>query len=322
MPITDIGSYPPTMEQFSEHWEDVNAALVAAGEVVLTLQGGFTRANFDSLQTEVSDLIDYVQTDPTLVLAQGDRDDKKAAIRIRMGQFRAAVESQLPGSRYDRALPTLPFINSDESKYVRPFKAMRTLWARINADTGIAGFTPPLLLQGGYTQANFITELTALQAAYDEVTAAEDDLLLHEKQRDNAMAAAYERMKTYRVAVVQRLAPGNPLLETVPELTPPAGSTPDAVNLTGGWNAGTLKADLSWTASTEPDFASYKLRASPGAVYDAANLTTVGSFDATTLAYATNVYLANAGDQATFKVFVLVITGNEHGSNAVTVTRP
>ena len=37
---------------------------------------------------------------------------------------------------------------------------------------------------------------------------------------------------------------------------------------------------------------------------------------------ATTVGLENPGDVASFKVFVLLTTGNEAGSNTVTITRP
>jgi len=322
MPITDIGSYPPTMEQFSEHWEDVDAALVAAGEVALTLQGAFASANFDTLQTEVSDAIDLVDTDTTLTLAQAVRDGKKQAIRARMSQMRGAVESQLPDSQYEHALPTLPSPDTDESKFLRPFKTMKNLWTKVNAEVTVPGFTPPLLLQGGYALANFVTELTALQAAFDDVTAAEDDLRVNIRQRDRKMKQAFKRMKQYRVAVVQRLAPGDPLLQSVPELSPPPGSTPDAVTLTGAWNAGTSLADLSWTASTEATLDHYALRASSGAVYDPDNHLLVGNVAPEVLAFSTAVHLGVPGNQATFKVFVVLTTGNEKGSNAVAVTRP
>jgi hypothetical protein len=39
MPITGIGSFPPTMQEFINHWTQVNATL---GATPLTLRGGWS----------------------------------------------------------------------------------------------------------------------------------------------------------------------------------------------------------------------------------------------------------------------------------------
>ncbi|MBI5761002.1 MAG: hypothetical protein HZA46_20960 [Planctomycetales bacterium] len=46
MPISDVGSYAPTMDEFSAHRDDVNTALGGAPATDLKLQGGYTRAMF------------------------------------------------------------------------------------------------------------------------------------------------------------------------------------------------------------------------------------------------------------------------------------
>jgi len=42
MPITDIGSYVTTGEEFKSHWTDVNAARVAGGGTALVLADGYS----------------------------------------------------------------------------------------------------------------------------------------------------------------------------------------------------------------------------------------------------------------------------------------
>ena len=37
-------------------------------------------------------------------------------------------------------------MNTNESRFLKPMDDMASLWTRLNAETGIAGFTPPLLL--------------------------------------------------------------------------------------------------------------------------------------------------------------------------------
>ena len=59
------------------------------------------------------------------------------------------------------------------------------------------------------------------------------------------------------------LGPGDPLTLSLPSVTPPPGSTPQPVNLSGVWNAGTSKAVLTWSASTNPNMAHYSVQTAP-----------------------------------------------------------
>ena len=100
-----------------------------------------------------------------------------------------------------------------------------------------------------------------------------------------------ERMNQYRALVRALLPPDNPLLQSLPALTPPSGSTPGAVDLSGAWDAAQGRAAFAWTPSASPDLDHYSLRAVPG---------------------------ADAG----CKLYVVTRTGNEKGSNAVRVAHP
>ncbi len=322
MPITDTDSYPPVMQEFIEHWIDVNAFLGGTAAIDFKLTGGYPLATFTADRVTLDALIIAINSDVEVALAQAIRDTKKEAIRPRMTQFRAIVTGQLAGSAYARVLPTLPRETDTEGHYLEPFHEMERLWSRINADATLPGFTPPLLLPVGYTIANFITELAALRAAYLAVAVPEDNLRFARAQRDPLLSAAFERMKQYRLALPGALPAGNPLLDTVPALTPLPGSTPDAVILTAVWNATTVQANLNWTASTDPALATYQVRACPGPVWDAGNASSQGTYQPAVLAISTTYLLQSPGDQATFKVMVQLSTGNERSSNAVTVSRP
>jgi len=100
------------------------------------------------------------------------------------------------------------------------------------------------------------------------------------------------------------------------------GSTPAGVTLTGTWVPANEQAEFSWPASTNPNLDHYVVRMSVGSSYDAATATVVGNFAAGTTSLATTVGLESPGDVASFKVFVVLTTGNEAGSNTVTITRP
>lgn len=321
MPITDIGSYVTTMQEFIEHWIDVNVFLSGTPTVELKLKGGYTLVAFTADRATLEADIVFIDTDNTLELAMADRDLKKEAIRTPLSQFRGAVESQLTDTKYEAALPTLPPIGTDETAYLRPFDDIAILWGKINADKTIPVFTPPLLLAGGYTLANFTTELAAMRAAYAAVGAAEENLKLRRAERDKRMKEAVARMRQYRAAVVANLAPDNPLLAMVPDLWP-SGSEPQPVTLAAVWNAATSKADLSWNASTDSALGVYSVRTSPRPTYDEATDTVVADLPPGTLILSTDAGLTTPGSTALFRVYVVRTTGAEAGSNVVSVSRP
>src|SRR5207244_2861813 len=119
MPITTIGSYLSVMQAFIAHWTDVNAAI---SPDTLTLRGGFTLANFTSARTAIQAAITALEPADNARSAAGtDRDLKKAALRIRLGQLRAAVNSLFPGTVYTAMMPTLPGFSVVESRFLRPF---------------------------------------------------------------------------------------------------------------------------------------------------------------------------------------------------------
>jgi hypothetical protein len=323
MPLDSIGSYPAVMDEVLAHWEDVNTELGAPPAPELMLQGANTRAMFLTDRGAVEDAIIAIEDlENARETAAANRDTLKADLRTKLGQFRAMLRATLPSSKYPPAAPTMPPTNSVESKFLAAFDDMLSLWTRINADATLPGFTPPLVI-GGYTIATFTSELSNMRAAFVGVTTAENDLDIGRKGRDSLLKPARERMVQYRAAVEAVLGPTHPLTLSLPILFPAPGSTPAAVTLSGNWNAAAFQAELTWTASTDPDLAEYEVRMSPGATYDAGTASVAGNAPASGVpSFFTTAGLANSGDTASFKVFVILTTANESGSNTVTITRP
>ena len=321
MPISDIGSYVSVMDEFLAHWEDVNTELGGAPATDLKLQGNYTRALFladrDAIDAAITGLVGL---ENTREIGGQNRDTAKQALVGRLNQFRAILRALLPGSSYAAAAPLVPPFSSAESKFLTPFDDMAHLWSKINADT-IPGFTGPLLL-GAYTLALFQTDLAAMRAGFSTVTVAENDERIAREQRDALLPLARERIVQYRSMVEGLLGPTNPLTLSLPDLTPPPGSTPSAVLLAGAWNAGLGQAVFNWPPSTAATLAGYQLRMSPGSTYDAASATVIGNIPPGTTTISTAEGLAASGDVASFKLFVQLTTGNEAGSNTVTITRP
>ncbi len=321
MPLTDLGSYVQTMDEVVLHWLDVNAALGGAPATDLKLEGGFSRADLIAARDLFEDLhISIEDLENAREIAAASRDNLKGTLRPKLGQFRGMLRALIPKSKYAAAAPVLPAFGTDESKFLGPFDDASSLWLRINADATLPGFTPPLVI-ASLTQAQFATELAATRAAFGAIRAAENDLNVARKERGALLDPARERMVQYRAAVEGLFGPDHPLTQSLPALSPAPGSTPNASTLNGNWNATTFQADLAWTASTDANLDDYQVRMSPGATYDADTATVVATVPSDTLSLSTTTGLDNPGDIASFKVFVRLTTGNESGSNTVTITR-
>lgn len=321
MPISGPSSYPPTMALFLAHWDEVNTELGVAGPLVLP--DGTTRAALSTLRDELLAFAASVQSELNdREVARGQIEGSKALLLGRLGEFNRKVRGFLGHTPYARALPEVPATLAGEGATLAPLDDMASLWGTINGAT-IPGFTGPLLLLSGYALAAFAADLAALKSAYGNYQTADQQLRIERQQRNDVQDVAYAALRAYRAAVQGTFAPTHALVESLPALTPPPGSTPAAVTLSGSWNAAAFQAELTWTVSSDPDLFQYEVRMTPGATYDPDADAVVGNVPASGApTLLTSAGLANPGDTASFKVFVILTTGNESGSNTVTITRP
>jgi len=321
MPLTDIGSYGPVMDEFSAHWTDTNVILGGTAATDLKLEGGVTLAIFITSRNEIgTKLTEEIVIDNARQIAATVRDDLKAALKDRLTQFRGLIRGLLSKSKYAAAVPLLPDISAAESKFLAAFDDAADVWGRIDADATIPGFTPPLTILA-YGRTGFVADIAAMRVAFLALTTAENDLEINQEERNSLLPIARERMLQYRAMVAALLGPTHPQTLSLPELYPAAGSTPDPVQLTGAWNGAAVAAIFNWPASTNPNLAEYEIRMSIGSTYNAATAVVVGSITDGSTTFQTIAGLANSGDVATFKVFVKLTTGNEAGSNPITITR-
>ncbi|MBS1724308.1 MAG: hypothetical protein JSS66_15300 [Armatimonadetes bacterium] len=321
MPISSVGSWLPTIDEFLAHWTDVNAALAPGA---LTLLGAYNRASLVTDRAAVETAVTDVQNkDNTTQIARGDRDVKRANVKPRFVQFRGAVNGQLPGTRYIPAIPRTPAFTDSPGVWRNALDDMGNLWTTINANSPpITGFTPPLLLAGGYAVLAYTTESTAMKTAFTTLETAEQGSQLSREQRDVVFAPVYQRLKQYRQAVVGAFPANSPLIASLPALTPRPGHTPAAVNVSASWDAGLSKARIVYTASTDPDLAEYELRACFGTSYKTSEEQVIGNNLPGDLEFLTDQGLVASGSKVFYKVYVKLTTGNEKGSKTVNVVRP
>lgn len=319
MPFSGPSSYLVTIDEFIGHWTDVNADLSPGN---ITVNGVVSLAVLQiqrtSLATAMTDLTEGIN------LWEGhrtDRDNYKAVIREKMRQVGGVVRGMMSSSAYVGQLPDLIRPSDNSGKWITAMDDFEHLWTQINADPP-DGFSAPMLLSGGYTLAMFTAINTALRTTFTAVTQTDQDVDRLRDERDLIYFQIRDELVLYRQAVEGMFPAGHPLIESLPRVSPLPGHTPDPVSLSGDWNAGTLKADLSWTASADPDLASYSIRRSGATPYDPTTEVVVDSVLPGVLSLSTNAGLVTPGATMGFKVYVVLSTGNERGSNAVPIEHP
>lgn len=318
MPFTGPSSYLPTIDEFRAHWNNVNTALAPSA---LTLLGPYAKADLDSDRDDLSDSItDLVAGTNVLEGHRQDRDNAKPEVRERMRQLGSAIRGLLHGATQEGHIADLVNMTDSQGKWLVAMRDAINNWTDVNANPP-AGFTGPLLLFGGYTVANFTADCTALEASFEGVSMEEQNVDDFIKARDAIYLGVRERLALYRQAVEGTFPADHPLVLSLPRISPLPGHTPDPVVLTAVWNEVSKEMDASWTESTDPDLAYYTMRMNGEDPYDTTEETFVESFLPGVLSFSTEEGLPAAGDSMGYKVYVVLNTGNERGSNAVTVER-
>ncbi|MGL4997285.1 MAG: hypothetical protein ACRC6G_14070, partial [Deefgea sp.] len=227
----------------------------------------------------------------------------------------------MPPNPYTNALPKVPSDTAGEAKTVSALDDCANLWGMINA-APLPNFTPPLVLPTGRAVAVFNAALAALKTSYNQYNQAAQSLTVLLAQRNETQDSTYDICRDYRALVLARFAPESALVQSLPRLKPAPGATPEPVVLTAVWDAATGQARLTWTASDNPNLARYSVRYVVGDDYEERLETTLASIPADAPRVLTTATgLATPGAKVAFKVYVILDTENERGSNAVIVTR-
>jgi len=319
MPISGPASYLTTTDEFLGHWESADTTLGVGNE--LKLKDGSARA---VLQTKKDSLVVKRAAVQAKLnhqeVARGDIENRKKDLLVRINQFNDKVRFLFGGTKWERALPQVPTQTDGQGVFTVPLDDAAALWLMINDDPAIADIT----LLGGYTQAMFVAEVVAINAAFTTYTTAGKKLDVAIEERNDVQDAIYEMLKQYRQAVPTYFAKGHAILDSLPDLTPAAGSTPAAVTANGSYDGTLQKARLNSTESTDPNLFQYEWRFCIGPSYstDLEALVPGGNIPAGgNREILTDIGLTSPGSVVTFRMYVITTTGNEKGSNTVTVVR-
>lgn len=328
MPITGPSSYITTVPQFIDHWEAVNTALGAQGPLVLRAEtvgaaADVTRAALDSLFNTLSAQHVTVQTALVVAdLAVEELNLAKADALAKLNMFNEKVRALLAGTKWERALTQVPTFESGQGRFTAPLVGAQALWTLINQQQVLGGNTP-LVLRDGTTLGNYEDLMTALPALYREVIRTEQALKLEREERNDQQDVIYPILRQYRVAVAASFAEESAIMATLPRLTPAPGHTPEGVQASGAWDGQTQQARLQWTESEDPELDHYSIRHSPGTAYHPDEEDTIGRVEpGGALEFLTTHGLEGPGAAAFYRVYEVLRTGNEKGSNDVRVERP
>lgn len=323
--ITTKASYISTTTQFIEHWEGVNppapAPEITVHGFVLQWSAPIHRSDLQGLLDDLGAKRDAVSL-ANFNLAEA-RDDFKSAKELvvdKHGQLNGKIRGSLPGSKWERLSTPVASAEAGAEVVTKAATSAMNLWNRINS-LNVLG--EPLLLRDGVTAANFKTLRDHVQNTANDVTEAEQDLKDAVEERTNVEEKIYAVLKAYRQMIPQTLPVGHASIDSLPALTPPPGSTPDAVTLSGALNAQTNQAELTWDESTSADVTHYDVLGLAGPDFNEDNADLLGTVQkGSPRSFATGQFLQNPGSQITVKVYARTDSGHTAGSNAVTVTRP
>ncbi len=319
MPIASTIDYISVMDEFTAHWQATDNAIIIAedGAAVTFTNFGTLRATLDTAKTNLQTVLNNLEN------SRVNLEKIRQTAGDRVAEFNRRIRADFSGNTTFNSLPDVPNRSAGRDAFLNAVDDMLDLWNRVNALPPSPLFTAPMLLMGGFTRA----KLVALRAQLDGVfttrstceRAAADQRLL----RNTLQVRAKALMVTYRLKIEALYAPDSVPVTTLPRLTPLPGSTPDPVTLTSAWSQPNLRAELSWTESTDPELAGYQVRATPGPDYSTEDETLLATIaPGAPLTYTTAAGLALPGAAMSYKVYVILNTNHEAGSEPGTVTRP
>lgn len=317
------------MDEFLAHWASVDGALGAGNELTVRVEGLPAAVGRVDLQGMAAELrgkltaLDLKELEGRI--AAGEVALRRVAALEGLRVFSDTVRVWWAGRAEAGVVRRLPDPGASLEKVVGAVRWGLLLWERIDVGAGgvPAGVVVPLVAGAspGLDRAGLEGRLAALLAAREAGLALEFAAAVLRAERDGLEAQVRGVLAAYRLAVPVRLGPDAALASTLPRLTPLPGSTPSPVGLTGAWDAAAGAARLEWEASDAGealDF--YQVRWCAGPDYNKKEERVALRVPADGVRVALIARgLEVPGAVVSFKVYVVLKSGNERGSQAVGV---
>ena len=333
MALVNNSSYIPTSNEFLAHWAAVDTE-IGTGFVLPGIPGvippSLNRSGLlvfrDTLQTDLQDVQDKLND---VEIASGRIRILKEKLYARFNLFLEVVDGYYGDSEYATARPEAPGITAGGERFLAPMRDARSLWTKLNDAPAPAGLTVPIVVKAGtpempdnVTVAAFTAMLNLLNQRIDEHGQAEQALTVSRARRDKTMKTIRAIVVQYRATVVVAIAGNEPLLSTIPRVTPEPGHTPDAVQVATAFVAPD-KATGSHTESDDASFADYQIAAAIGEGATLEDAVVLETRTARTPApFETTMGLSAPGGAVSLWVIVRTTDGNERASAKSVVRRP
>ena len=316
--ISGPSSYLGTIDTFLAHWALVNADAAAAPG--LATRDGKTRANLVSTRALLDAALSKVESKLNgKEYARAALENTKRDILARAQELVRRLRGKLPAdSPLLATLPDeLPQQSSAEGVFFGPMRDCSDAWVRADGE-GVE-----FELTGNFGVADFTALFAALGTAYTALNTAENDLDYARAKRNTLQNEVKTLLSGYRPAVEGLFLPDHPLVVTIPVLYASGSRTPDPVMAAANYDAAEHQAVITFTESTDKDLDYYELRGVPGPEYIGEDEQVIATLPkgASPREFRTDFSLAGPGMAASFKVYVILTTENEAGSEAVSVER-
>lgn len=295
MPLHGPASFLPLADELLVHWAAVDTA--RGGEGPLLLAGRIERSSLLELREKLEQMQSAVaRARASRSLEAHDLEAQDKVVARRMNQFRQYL------------------IGSGVDSKVTPEEA-RVLWQKLENESG-----EPFCLPTEYTRLDFITDLSARRLMASALAKAEKALASSRGRRDEYQDQLHGFAEMYRDRVAQFFPADHELVRTLPLLSVPRGQAPEPVEAEGSWEGHCAR--LWWTPSADPAVAHYDVRGMAGTDYEMEDERLVSRVAAgSSCQVETLSDLDEPEARASFRVYVVLKTGQEKGSRPVTVSR-
>lgn len=321
MPLESPASYPATLVQFLAHWESVNSAL---GGALVLLEGD--REDGVALGVALKQRMDgVVAAMMAVTLAREGLVDGRAQVRGLLQQFHAAVRAYWPGTPWAGLARRLPPVESALDKFLRPCRSGSRLWRLVEAEPAPVGAPSPVLIGPGHDvgRVEFEAAVEGVRLQGLGLEEAEWALDVARARRNAVMLQVRGMLVSYVKALPSRVPAGHYLLDSLPRLWPLPGHTPSPVRAAGAWVPERKVARLTWSESKDAALDHYEVRVCAGPEYSREDEVVLAEVPAgAERVLETGLWPGRAGAAASFRVYVVLRTGNARASGVVVVRQP
>ena len=308
-------SYPPTMALFIGHWGITNAARSAP----LVLKNGETVQIMTGARDAINAAIGQVNASGQNVdTVSRDRKDERAALRVRMNQFRKAADYLLEGKNYAAKIAALPPVSASDKAYTDAADTMIYAWDKANAADVVSG---GLKLDEDYTLTDFRADVTELQGQPLESATATLSASGVRDDRNDLLLPARQLMKLYMKAIRAFYKPDSNEVKTLPKLWEQHEENPDAPKVKVEYTPGSSTARVTWAALRDPNIAHLFVNIAPGTRYLDKNVRRLAELAPNIISYDLPEGTITPGSTHWIKVVIVDEDGDEIASNAVKIER-